>query len=175
VPRLRPAAMRVRGRWVKHTRPGSPALPERDPPPDNRWQRGRTVDALYLADSRQTAWAEWYRHLAERMIPPLAQMPRELWTWHVDAQVADLSTTKRLAALGLALPTPGRRTWAAYQRVGEQLAEEGWDGLIAPSAARPTGKVLCLFRVGKQVRGAEPLPGPERVEQPPPPPTGLRT
>ncbi len=67
-------AVAVRGRWVKHTYPGSPPLPERDPPPDNRWQRGEVVDALYLADSEETAWAEWYRHLAERAIPPLAQM-----------------------------------------------------------------------------------------------------
>jgi RES domain-containing protein len=172
---LCPAATRVRGRWVKHTHPGSPPLPERDPPPNNRWQRGHIVDALYLADSRQTAWAEWYRHLAERMIPPLAQMPRELWTWQVDVRVADLSTATRLAALGLAPPEPGRRTWSSYQEVGEQLARDGWDGLIAPSAARPTGKALCLFRAGKHVSGATPLPNPERVDQPPPPPTGLRT
>jgi hypothetical protein len=65
-------ALAVRGRWIKHTYPGSPPLPEREPPPDNRWQRGDVVDALYLADTEATAWAEWYRHLAERMIPPLA-------------------------------------------------------------------------------------------------------
>jgi hypothetical protein len=81
------AAIAVRGRWLKHTFPGSPALPERDPPPDNRWQRGDVVDALYLADSEETAWAEWYRHLAERAIPPLAQMPRELWSWEIDVEV----------------------------------------------------------------------------------------
>jgi RES domain-containing protein len=101
------AAIAVRGRWVKHTYPGSPPLPERDPPPDNRWQRGEVVDALYLADTEETAWAEWYRHLAERMIPPLAQMPRELWTWQVDVEVADLSTPEHLAEIGLELPSPG--------------------------------------------------------------------
>jgi hypothetical protein len=88
------AAIAIRGRWVKHTYPSSPPLPERDPPPDNRWQHGEIVDALYLADSEQTAWAEWYRHLAERAIPPLAQMPRALWTWQVDVEVADLSSTR---------------------------------------------------------------------------------
>jgi hypothetical protein len=45
------AALAVSGCWVKHTHPGSPPLPERDPPPDNRWQRGDIIDALYLADS----------------------------------------------------------------------------------------------------------------------------
>jgi RES domain-containing protein len=169
------AVVTVRGRWVKHTYPGSSPLPKRDPPPDNRWQRGDIVDALYLADTEDTAWAEWYRHLAERMIPPLAQMPRELWTWKVDTEVADLSTLEKLAALGLQAPSPDRREWGAYQRVGERLAKEGWAGLLAPSAARPDGKILCLFRGEHGVRAANPLLPARRVDEPPPPPTGLRT
>lgn len=108
----------VRGTWLKHTYAGSPPLPEREPAPDNRWQRGAVVDALYLAESEETAWAEWYRHLAERMVPPLAQMPRELWSWQVDVTVADLSTPERLSAAGLSPPVPGRRSWPAFQRVG---------------------------------------------------------
>jgi RES domain-containing protein len=168
-------AVAVRGRWVKHTYPGSPPLPERDPPPDNRWQRGTGVDALYLADSEETGWAEWYRHLAERAIPPLAQMPRELWTWQVDVEVADLSTVDKLAAVGLRPPTPGRHGWYAYQLAGERLSAEGWLGLLAPSAARPAGQILCLFRDQDGVRGAEPSPPPRQVREPPPPPTGLVT
>ena len=168
-------AVAVHGRWIKHTYPGSAPLPEREPPPDNRWQRGDVVDALYLADTESTAWAEWYRHLAERMIPPLAQMPRELWTWQVDIEVANLSTPEHLAGVDLEPPTPGRRSWGAYQRIGEQLSTEGWAGLLAPSAARPNGKVLCLFRDEHGVRGAMPLPPPRSVKEPPPPPIGLRT
>lgn len=125
------SALRVRGRWFRHGHLGSPPLPTREPPPDNRWQRGEIVDALYLADAEATAWAEWYRHLAELMIPPLAQMPRELWTWRVGVEVADLSTPERLAELGLAPPSPGRHTWLDYQHAGERLAQEGWAGLIA--------------------------------------------
>jgi len=169
------AALAVCGRWIKHTYPDSPPLPEREPPPDNRWQRGEVVDALYLADTEETAWAEWYRHLAERMIPPLAQMPRELWTWHVDIEVADLSTPKQLAAVGLRPPAPGRHTWHAYQQVGERLSREGWAGLLAPSAARPDCNILCLFRNKAGVRGAKAIPPPRRIDEPPPPPRGLRT
>lgn len=172
---LNVTAVAVRGRWVKHTYPGSPPLPERDPPPDNRWQRGDVVDALYLANTEETAWAEWYRHLAERAIPPLAQMPRELWTWEVDVEVADLSTERRLAAVGLHPPAPSRREWSTYQRVGEQLAREGWAGLLAPSSAHTHGKVLCLFRNHKIMRGAEPIHPPHHILEPPPPPEGLRT
>lgn len=169
------AAVALRGRWVKHTRTGSPPLPERDPPPDNRWQRGEIVDALYLADSEETAWAEWYRHLAERAIPPLAQMPRELWTWELNVEVADLGSNDRLAAVGLPPPSPGRESWPAYQKIGERLSAEGWTGLIAPSAARPSGRVLCLFRGEQGVPGATSLSLARRVSEPPPPPTGLHT
>jgi RES domain-containing protein len=172
---LEVAAIAVRGRWVKHTYPRSPPLPERDPPPDNRWQRGDVVDALYLADSEQTAWAEWYRHLAERAIPPLAQMPRALWTWEVDVEVADLSSTEHLSTVGLLPPAPGQLSWPAFQEVGEQLSHVGWPGLLAPSAARPVGQVLCLFRGEHGVHGATPLSPPREIADPPPPPTGLRT
>jgi hypothetical protein len=96
------AAVAVRGRWVKHTYPGSSPLPKRDPPPDNRWQHGDIVDA-------------------------------------------------------------------------EQLAKEGWAGLLAQSAARPSGKILCLFRDELGVRNAQPIPPARRVDEPPAPPTGLRT
>ena len=170
------AAIAVRGRWLKHTYPGSPPLPVREPPPDNRWQRGDVVDALYLADSAETASAEWYRHLAERMIPPLAQMPRELWTWQVKIEVADLSTPERLAAVGLSPPIASRQSWPTFQQLGELLWKEGWAGLLAASAARPEGKVLCLlFRDADGVHGAKPMPPPSRIAEPPPPPTGLQT
>jgi hypothetical protein len=43
-------ATRVTGRWVKHAYAGAEPFPQRDPPPDNRWQRGEIVDAVYLAD-----------------------------------------------------------------------------------------------------------------------------
>jgi len=168
-------AVPVRGRWVKHTYPGSSPLPERDPPPDNRWQRGEAIDALYLADSEETAWAEWYRHLAERMIPPLAQMSRELWTWQVDTEVADLSTDEKLAAVALEPPTPGSHNWDTYRQVGERLWREGWTRLLAPSAARPAGQVLCLFRDRHGIDGAEAIPPPRRVDEPPPPPIGMMT
>jgi hypothetical protein len=77
--------------------------------------------------------------------------------------------------VGLPLPAPGRRSWPAFQRVGERLHGEGWLGLLAPSAALPTGRVLCLFRDKDSVRGAAPAPPPRFVAEPPPPPKGLQT
>lgn len=169
-------AVPVSGRWFKHSHVGSPPLPRRDPAPDNRWQRGDVVDALSLADEADTAWAEWYRHLAERGLPPHQQMPRDLWEWEVDVVVADLSEPARLERVSLGMPRPGRRGWPPYQRVGERLAGEGWAGLVAPSAARPASLVLCLFRNRDEpVPGCVPLPPPRRVDTPPAPPTGMTT
>jgi RES domain-containing protein len=167
--------VRVAGRWYKHAAPGSPPLPERDPPPDSRWQRGSIVDAVYLADEPDTAWAEWYRHLAELGLPPARQMPRDLWTWRLDAELADLSNAARLARVGLPVPRPGRRTWPAFQAVGEGLHRHGWSGLVAPSAARPGQRIVCLFRVGGRVAGATPAAGPQPVTEVPVPPRGMTT
>jgi hypothetical protein len=169
-------ATRIAGRWLKHAYAGAEPLQRRDPPPDNRWQRGATVDAVYLADEEDTVWAEWYRHLAELGVPPNEQMPRDLWAWQVDVEVADLSDAGRLARVSLTPPRPGRRSWPPYQQVGETLAAESWSGLVAPSAARPAHLVLCLFREADESPvGARPIPPPTRVGQPPAPPTGMTT
>jgi RES domain-containing protein len=170
-------AVPVAGTWWRHAYPGSPALPERDPAPDARWQRGEVVDALYLADDEETAWAEWYRHLAELGLPPNRAMPRDLWRWSIAVDVADLSTVAALERVGLQPPRPGRRTWPAYQGVGEALARDGWAGLLAPSAARPEHLVLCLFRRpgARRITGARAVGRPRRVDEPPAPPTGMTT
>jgi RES domain-containing protein len=159
---------------VRQTRDSLPAWPAREPPPDGRWQRGEVIDALYLADSEETAWAEWYRHLAELGVPPTEQMPRRIRLWEVDVRVGNLSTESRLRRAGLQIPTPGRRTWPAYQAVGEQLWREGWAGLIAPSAARPRGRILCLFReLGARLEGVKPVGRGRLLGEPPAPPTGM--
>lgn len=134
------------------------------------------VDALYLADEEETLWSEWYRHLAERGIPPMHQLPRDLWRYRVPRlDVADLTTANRLARVGLGRPTPGRKTWPPFQEAGETLWGEGWRGLLAPSAARPDGLVLCLFVDDPASLTAEPVPPPRVVTKPPVPPTGMRT
>lgn len=172
-------AVAIAGRWLRHAPVGTAALPVHVSPPHNRWQRGEVVQALYLADEENTAWAEWYRHLAEAGIPPAQALPRSLWRWSVEATVADLSTDERLARVGLHPPRPGRRSWPAFQAVGEQLAAEDWPGLLAPSAARPEHHVLCLFRKGDNGRaappGARPVGRPRRISEPPVPPTGMTT
>jgi hypothetical protein len=90
-------------------------------------------------------------------------------------EVADLSSADRLARVGLNPPSPGRKGWPDYQQVGETLWQEGWPGLLAPSAARADGLVLCLFIKDPTSLPAQPLPPPHVVREPPAPPTGMRT
>ncbi len=169
-------AVDAAGEWLRHIPHSADPLARPYPPGDNRWQRGAVVDALYLADDETTLWAEWYRHLAERGLPPMRSLPRDVWRFRVPPlEVADLGHEDRLARLGLPLPVPGRRSWSPYQRVGERLAKEGWAGLVAPSAARPVGLVLCLFVDDPLVTPAEPVSPPKVVIEPPAPPTEMRT
>jgi RES domain-containing protein len=172
-----PAAVAIRGSWWRHVPLGGDPWHRPVVAASNRWQRGQVVGALYLADSAQTAWAEWYRHLAERAIPPMQTLPRELWRWHVDLErVADLRAPEALAARGLSAPRPTRVGWTPFQRVGEALHEAGWPALVTASAARPSGFVLCVFRRGTaQPAGIEPVPPPARVDEPPAPPRGMTT
>ena len=164
------------GIWLRHVPHDADPRSRPHPPGDNRWQRGDIVDALYLAHDEDTLWAEWYRHLAERGIPPLRQLPRDRWRYRVPRlDVADLTTAERLARVGLDPPTPGRKTWPPCQAVGETLWSEGWPGLLAPSAARPEGLVLCLFVEDPATLPAEPMASPRVLTEPPVPPTGMRT
>jgi len=164
------------GIWLRQIRHDADPRLRPQPAGDNRWQRGSVVDALYLAADDETLWAEWYRHLAERGLPPLQQLPRDLWRFRVGSvALADLSDPARLARVGLAPPTPGRKTWPAYQQVGETLWQEGWPGLLAPSAARPDRLILCLFLTTDTPFPATPIPPAKVVAEPPIPPTGMRT
>jgi len=85
------------GSWFRQTPAGVNPASRPIPPDDNRWQRGRVVDAVYFAADHDCVWAEWYRHLAERGIPPQAALPRDLWTYDVESlELVDLRNAERL-------------------------------------------------------------------------------
>ncbi|UTI63237.1 RES domain-containing protein [Paraconexibacter antarcticus] len=166
----------VSGTWWRHVPAGGDVFYEAEVPADNRWQRGEVVDAWYHADEPATVWAEWYRALAGLGMAPGVMLPRDLWAWELSVtRVADLSDAQRLARVGLRVPRPGRTRWSAFQRVGETLFAEGYQALIAPSAARPERLVVCAFRPEREIPGARPIPPPQTIDEPPTVPTGMTT
>lgn len=165
----------VRGVWFRHVPASGEPLFRPERPSDGRWQRGEVVEGFYLGDSEETVWAEWYRGLAELAIPPMRQLPRDLWRFDLELErVADLSARERLQRVGLTLPVPDRKQWPSFQRVGETLFSEGWVAILYPAAARPESLALCVFRVARKLAGVRPRRPPTRYEEPPVPPRGLR-
>lgn len=164
------------GVWFRQIPAGGDPLYQPPDPADNRWQRGSVVDALYLADSEETAWAEWYRALAEAALPPRQALPRAMWRWEVSLpRVADLRQRAQRERVGLPPIQPTRRQWPVFQVVGEALHSEGWTALVSASAARPDGQTLCVFRPQREIAGVTPRRPPTVVDDPPLVPTGLRT
>jgi len=163
--------------FFRHVPAGGAPFFRPEQPADGRWQRGEVVEGFYLAADEQTAWAEWYRALAELAVPPMRQMPRDLWRLEVELQgVADLSDAGKLEGVDLPYPVPSRRQWPRFQAVGETLAASGWTGILYPSAARSENKAaLCVFRREGNLVGINPLAPYARYEEPPVPPRGLRT
>jgi RES domain-containing protein len=166
--------------FFRHVPAGGAPLFRPERPADGRWQRGEVVEGFYLAADEQTAWAEWYRALAELAVPPMRQMPRDLWRFEVSVEgVADLSYVDRLMAVGLPSPSPARDEWTPFQAVGEALASDGWPGVLYPSASRAARSAenlaLCLFRRASRIAGVDPVGSTTRYDEPPAPPTGLRT
>lgn len=144
-------------------------------PADGRWQRGSVVRGLYLADTEATAWAEWYRHTAELGVPPARRLPRETWRISVNVtDVADLSDTATLALHGITDLRPTRRQWPQTQPVGETYYRAGFRGLLTPSAAEVAGRVLTIFRPLPVLPGIRAIPPPNRYDDLPAVPTGLR-
>jgi RES domain-containing protein len=113
------------------------------------------VRALYLADSEQTAWAEWYRHSAELGVPPQSRLPRAVFAFEVNvADIADLTGPGVLGRHGIRKLSPSRRQWPRTQPIGEAYYGAGRRGLLAPSAAHVDGQVLVIF-----LPDADPLAG----------------
>ena len=134
------------------------------------------VRGFYLADTEDTAWAEWYRHTSELGAAPASRMPRD--TWQIAVEVTDIGDLTDLATLGLHGLTellPTRRQWPLTQPVGEAYYHDGWRGILTPSAAHVGGQVLTIFRPLPVLPGLRTVATANEYAELPPLPTGLRT
>ena len=164
------AWMPVGGVWVRYASLARRRTEQRQAaqiPAAGRWQPAGTR-RVYLADGEDTAWAEFYRALAERGQSPQDEMPCEVIQVRVDLErVADLRTEKARRALGLPRIRPTRAQWPAFQAVGTQLITAGAHGVLYASAARTRSLCLCVYEAGldRLSLEAEPI----RVVAPPHP------
>ena len=164
----------VTGTWIRHVPAGIPGLAVSRGGSGGRLHTPGAA-AIYLADSEQTAWAEWYRYLAERGKAPNEDLPRDLYRIAVDlSAVVDLSSAAKRKEAGVpARMRPTRAQWPAFQPTAERLAAAGAPGVLYSSAARTRSLCLCVFEAG--LGGLNIEGDPVRVIAPPPPPRGLRT
>lgn len=131
-------------------------------------------EAIYLADTDETAWAEWYRWLAEEAQQPADDVPRRVFRIAVDLdRVVDLRTAAGRSSYGLPQRIrPTRAQWPAFQAFAATARAGGANGVLYSSAARARSVCLCVFETGLsrlRVEG-EPM----TVIAAPPPPRGLR-
>ena len=164
----------VSGTWVRHVPGGEEPIATRRRRTPGRFHQAGEV-ALDLADRTETAWAEWYRALAERGQAPDDDVPRDLYRISVDLNnVVDVSTTAARTELGL--PTrmrPAASQWRTFQKFATSLRAEGAEGVLYSSAARTRSLCLCVFEAGLSALSV--VEEPITVVSPPPPPRGLRT
>ena len=80
-----------------------------------------------------------------------------------------------LAGEGIAHLDPTRRQWPKTQPIGNALWREGARGVLAPSAARKSGRVLAIFRPAESIEGVRTVTPPKRFTKLPALPPGLRT
>jgi RES domain-containing protein len=103
-------------------------------------------------------------------------LPSDTWRISVNVtDIADLCDPETLAEHGIRELRPTRRQWPRTQPVGEAYYRAGYRGILTPSAARPTGQVLTIFRPLPALPGVRPVPPPNHYTELPPLPTGLRT
>jgi RES domain-containing protein len=164
----------VEGTWFRHVYAGVDGLALSRGGNGGRFNTPE-LPALYLADSEPTAWAEWYRWLAEWTRSPAEHLPRDLYRVTVElTAAADLRTgaaRERAAAPGRMRPTSAQ--WPRFQELGSRLAAEGAQGILYASAARARSLCLCVFEPA--IERLRVVGEPIGVITPPPPPRGLRT
>ncbi len=121
-------------------------------PANSRWQRGSTVEGLYFADCEETAWAEWYRFLAEAGVPPSMALPRDLWQWQIEIEgVASQprSASNRSAYLSRSQED---RSGLCFKRLASDSSKRATPGSWLPRPPAPPALSFVFFGPKKGLR-----------------------
>ena len=118
--------------------------PERRNTTGARWN-GPPAEAIYASTERETALAEAAHYISLQPLQPKAK--RTLYTIEVSLMtVVDLTPPGRLKALGITDDVLSGDDHAPCRLIGNAVNWLGHDALLVPSARRPSGTNLVIFR-----------------------------
>jgi RES domain-containing protein len=131
---------------------------------DGRYHCHGGAGAWYASDREQTAWAELFRHFTTDGVDPF-EVRRRVGAADVEGLwLLDLTDTKARRLLGIEEEDLLGDDYGKCQAVADFARVNGFEGLLAPSAAVAGGKTLVVFASGMSKLTL----GRSRVRQPPP-------
>lgn len=119
------------------TRPNSSAL---------RWNRARQQATQYLSLTSEGSWAELIRSERLLTLEDLRLVSMPMWVLRVrETNIADYSTFELAEAAGFPPDALVSEDYQRCQAEAQRLRDEGFRGVLAPSAALPGSVNLTLF------------------------------
>lgn len=119
------------------------ARPNSEP---GRWHRAGGGPTQYLSTTVEGAWAELIRAAEISSEPEVALVRMPMWVAQVNLQrLADYGTFERAAAAGFPPDALVDDDYSRCQDEGQRLREEGFQGVLSPSAALPGTANLTIF------------------------------
>jgi RES domain-containing protein len=111
---------------------------------DARWHRRHGPAHLYATDSVDTMWAEHHKHLPANV--DAAQVVVRVAALDVEGlRVLDVANAVGRRTVGVSLGQLVGDDYGPCQELADRAAAHGYEGILAPSAARPSGLVLVVF------------------------------
>lgn len=113
---------------------------------DGRWHRAHGTAHQYLSLSVDGAWAELVRSENLRTAGEIALVRMPMWVLRVrEGRLADYSTFEKAEQAGFPPDALVDEDYGRCQEEGDRLRDEGFRGVLAPSAALPGAVNLTLF------------------------------
>lgn len=134
------------GECYRHQGPGHPPLnTEGARIHGGRWNPKESFPVLYLAQTENTAAAEFFRLAEKHGMKPSALLPRRLFRYSVELNaVLHLTHPSALEAVDLTLADISDDDATKCQSVGDAAHYAGFEAVIAPSASG-IGDIVAVF------------------------------
>jgi len=140
-----PRITSVRGAFYRYSNYDVPFWVRSNTQP-GRWHLPGDGPTQYLTETSDAAWADLIRRENLRTEDELSQVRMTLWQAKVDqANVVDYRDFKRADESGFSPDALVDDDHSRCQTEGKRLREQGYLGILAPSAALPGHVTLTLF------------------------------